>query len=152
MTHQMFLGFPGGSDGKKKKCLQCERLRFTPWVRKIPWRREWLPSPVFLPRESHGQRSLAVYHPWGHQESETTGRLAHYLYMCVSLQLCPTLFNPMNYSYPGSSVLGILHSTMMEWVAIPFSRSSSWLRDWTRVSCIAGEFFTDPATREDLFV
>ena len=42
------------------------------WVGKIPWRREWLPTPVFLPREFHGQKSLAGYSPWGHKESDTT--------------------------------------------------------------------------------
>ena len=41
-------------------------------VRKIPWRREWQPTPVFLPREFHGQRSLAVYSPSGHKESDMT--------------------------------------------------------------------------------
>ena len=39
-------------------CLQCRRPGFHPLIRKIPWRREWLPTPVFLPGESHGQRSL----------------------------------------------------------------------------------------------
>ena len=48
---------------------------FDPWVGKIPWRREWLPTPVFLPGEFHGQRSLASYSPWGHKESDTTERL-----------------------------------------------------------------------------
>ena len=43
-----------------------------PWVGKIPWRREWQPTPVFLPGESHGQRSLAGYNPRGREESETT--------------------------------------------------------------------------------
>ena len=38
---------------------RCNRRQFDPWVGKIPWRREWKPSPVFLPGESHGQRSLA---------------------------------------------------------------------------------------------
>ena len=52
--------------------LQCRRPSFDPWVRKIPWRREWQSSPVFLPGESHGQRSLAGYSPWGHKESDTT--------------------------------------------------------------------------------
>ena len=42
-----------------------QETRFQPWVRKIPWRREWLPTPVFLPEKSHGQRSLAGYSPWG---------------------------------------------------------------------------------------
>ena len=48
---------------------------FNPWVRKIPWRSEWLPTPVFLPGESYGQRSLASYSPWGHKELDTTERL-----------------------------------------------------------------------------
>ena len=39
--------------------------RFDPWVRKIPWRRAWQPTSVFLPGEFHGQRSLAGYSPWG---------------------------------------------------------------------------------------
>ena len=47
------------------------------WVRSLdwgyPWRREWLPTPVFLPGESHGQRSLVGYSPWGHKESDMTG-------------------------------------------------------------------------------
>ena len=42
------------------------------WVRKIPWRRKWQPIPVFLPGESHGQRSLAGYGPEDCQESDTT--------------------------------------------------------------------------------
>ena len=50
---------------KKKISLQCRRPRFDPWVGKIPWRREWRPTPGFLPGESHGQRSLAGYSPWG---------------------------------------------------------------------------------------
>ena len=41
--------------------------RFSPWVRKIPWRKKWLPTPVFLPGESHGQRSLVGYSPRGHK-------------------------------------------------------------------------------------
>ena len=41
-------------------------LEFNPWVRKNPWKRAWKPTPVFLPREFHGQRSLAGYSPWGH--------------------------------------------------------------------------------------
>ena len=58
------------------KCLQC-RSGFDPWVGKIPWRREWQSTPVFLPRELHGQRSLAGYSPWSLKESDTTDRLAH---------------------------------------------------------------------------
>ena len=68
------VSFPGGTSGKEPAC-QCrkhKRHRFDPWVGKIPWRRAWQPTPVFLPGESHGQRSLAGYSPWGHKESDTT--------------------------------------------------------------------------------
>ena len=45
---------------------------FDPCVGKIPWRKAWQPTPVFLPGESHGQRSLAGYSPWGHKELDMT--------------------------------------------------------------------------------
>ena len=44
---------------------QCRRQGLDPWVKKIPWRRKWQPTPVFSPGESHGQRSLAAFSPWG---------------------------------------------------------------------------------------
>jgi len=59
------VGFSDGASGKEPAC-QCrrhKRHRFDPWVRKIPWRREWLPAPVFLLGEIHGQMSLAGYSP-----------------------------------------------------------------------------------------
>ena len=55
--------------------LQCWRPGFDPWVRKIPWRREWQPIPVFLPKKSCGQRNLAGYSPWDLKESDTTEHL-----------------------------------------------------------------------------
>ena len=58
--------------GKKKIHLQCRRPGFDPWVGKIPWRRKWHPTSIFLPGEFHGQRSLAGYSPWGHKELDTT--------------------------------------------------------------------------------
>ena len=71
----MMTDFPGSTTGKKN-CLPIqeseERCRFDPWVRKIPWRKAWEPIPVFLPGESHGQRSLAGYSPQGHKESDMT--------------------------------------------------------------------------------
>ena len=48
-----------------------------PWVGKIPWRRKWQPTPVFLPGKSHGQRSLEGCSPWGQKESDTTEQLTH---------------------------------------------------------------------------
>ena len=52
------------------QCRSLRRHRFNPWVGKMPWRRRWQPSPAFLPGESHGQRSLAGYSPWGRKESD----------------------------------------------------------------------------------
>ena len=61
-----------------KNHLQSGRLGFDPWIEKNPLRREWLPTPGFLPGEFHGQRSLTVgYNPEGHKESDRTERLAH---------------------------------------------------------------------------
>ena len=63
-------------------------------------------------------------------------------------QFCPTLWDPTGCSPPGSSVHWTLQARILEWVAIPFSRESSWPRDWTWVSCISGRFFTIWDTRE----
>ena len=57
-------------------------------------------------------------------------------------QLCPTLCDPMGCSLPGFSVHGIFQARILEWVAIAFSRRASQPRNRTRVSCIAGGFFT----------
>ena len=70
----MVEGFPDCASGKEPAC-QCrryKRLGFDVWVRMIPWRRAWQPAPVFLPGESHGQRSLAGYSPRGLTESDMT--------------------------------------------------------------------------------
>ena len=70
----MMVGFPGGSGSKESACNAGD-LRFNSWVRKIPWRREWQPTPVFLPGECHGQKSLADYSSWGCKKSDTTEQL-----------------------------------------------------------------------------
>ena len=75
-------GILDGTIGKESAC-QCRRHKrcwFNPWAGKIPWRRVWQPIPVFLPGKSHGQRSLAVYSPQGHKESDTLKLL--------SMQVC----------------------------------------------------------------
>ena len=63
-------------------------------------------------------------------------------------QSCLTLCNPVDCSLPGSSIHEILQAKILEWVAISFSRGSSWTRDWTQVSHIAGRCFNLWATRE----
>ena len=62
-------GFPGGSNGKES-AYNAEETRFDPWVGKTPWTKKWQLTPVFLPGEFYGQRSLADYSPWG-------GRVRH---------------------------------------------------------------------------
>ena len=71
VSHQ---GFPGDSGGKEPahQRRRYRRRRFDPRAGKIPCRRAWQPTPVFLPGESHAQRSLEGYSPWGHKESDTT--------------------------------------------------------------------------------
>ena len=64
------MGFPGGTSGKVSFC-QCrrhKRSRSDPWVEKISWKREWKPTPVFLPGAFNGERSLAGYSPDGRKE------------------------------------------------------------------------------------
>ena len=56
----------------KESVCQYRRHRFDPWVGKIPWRRKWQPTPVFLPGESHGQRGLSGYSLWSQKEWDTT--------------------------------------------------------------------------------
>ena len=66
---------------------QCRRPCFDPWVRKIPWRREWLPTPVFLPRKSHGQRSLGSYTPWDRRVRQDW--VTNTLLFCVHCKMHP---------------------------------------------------------------
>ena len=67
----LYHGFLGGTSDKE------QRHGFNPWVRKIPWRRKGQPTPVFLPGELRGQRSLAGYNPWGCKELDTTEWLSY---------------------------------------------------------------------------
>ena len=72
-------GFPSGSDGKELVCNAGD-LGLIPALGRFPWRRERLPTPVSLPGESHGQRSLAGYSPWGcymasHLSDQFSGKL-----------------------------------------------------------------------------
>ena len=80
---------------------------------------------------------------------ETSLYITITIIICVFVlvsQLCPTLCDPMDCSPQCSAVHGILQATILEWVAIPFSRGSSWPRDLSRVSYIAGRFFIVRAT------
>ena len=92
------LDFPGW-DGKSI-CLQCWRPRFDPWVGKIPWRRKWQPTPVFLPGKSHGRRSLVGYSLWGHKKSDTTEWLSLSLWQPLTVWMttnCGKFFKRWDY-------------------------------------------------------
>ena len=96
------LGASQVLSGKESAC-QCRRRMFNPGMGRIPWRRKWQPTPVFLPGESHRQRSLAGYSPWSCKESDTTEHtltlfilillfyVTNFSKMLVSLY-CPFLF------------------------------------------------------------
>ena len=81
------------------------RPRFDPWVGKIPWRREWQPTQVFLPREFHGQRSLAGYSPWGHKESDATEWLTH-----------TSIVNTVFHSFSGTGLWECLRWAVLAWI------------------------------------
>ena len=90
---------------------------------------------------------------WGFFLTEPAGNpicTEGYVCVCVLVPpLCLTLCDTKDYSQPGSSVHGILHARILEWLPISFSRGSSQPKDQTLISCIAGWFFTIWATRED---
>ena len=67
----VFFGLPWWLSDKESSC-RFRKHRFDPWSGNIPWRRKWHPTPVFLPRKSHGQRSPVGYSPWGHKVLDMT--------------------------------------------------------------------------------
>ena len=106
----------------------------------LAWRIPGMTEPGGLP--SMGLHRVG--HDWSKQQQQVSKKV-------LVTQSYPTLCDPMDCSPPGSSVHEIFQERILEWVAISFSRGSSQPRDWSRVSCTAGRFFTDWATREALF-
>ena len=105
------------------------------------WRRKWQPTPVFLPGKSEGWRTPVGCRLWGRTESDTAEvtyreKLRHAKLCAKSLQSCPTLCDPMEFSPTGSSVHGILQTRILEWVAVPSSGGFSWPRHQTLVSSL----------------
>ena len=99
----VYLGIPSGVVAENLPANPGDiRHGFELWVKKILWRREWLPTPVFLPGKFHGQRSLVGYSPWGHKElnmTENTHTHTYYHIYASSSKLSykfphlPTLWN-----------------------------------------------------------
>ena len=133
---------PGSSGRPPQRPLRTHVLRISS-VNRRPWEIRSFPGTVSTAMVVAELRSG---HPhcgprWGLAGAWANRTCVH----AKSLQWCPNLCDPMDYSLPGSSVHGILQARILEWVAIPSSRASFWPTDQTCVFCgswIAGEFFT----------
>ena len=105
-------------------CLQCRKPGFDPWVGKIPWRRKWQPTPVFLPGESHGERSLVGYSPRGRKESDTAEQLHFHFHMPNSSAHVLTVCNIPSHIFGRKEILinttGVLTASQLS----PFLPSS----------------------------
>ena len=124
---RVYMLIPDGSS--KESACQCRRQRrrgFDPWVRKISQKRKWQLTPVFLPEESHGQRSLVGYSPWSHKESDTTEQLSTHLN--PNLLFIPP---PRIFSFFGHAIWRV--------------ESSSLTRDRTCAPCTGG---AEPSPRD----
>ena len=100
-----------GGTGTEEPACQCRRPKrygFSPWVGTIPWRRKWQPTPVFLPGETHGRRSLAGYSPWSRKQSDTLSNLAQHLHSAGRRGVAWTLLLGAG-AFP-SQLLGAEHS------------------------------------------
>lgn len=128
---------------------------------------EWINNKVLLWSTGNSIQCPVINHNWTEYEKECvythTRACVHTQTHTQSIQLhseresasrlsCLSLCNLMDCSPPGSPVHGILQARILEWITIPFSRVSSWPRNWTQVSCITGRFFTVWATKEALHV
>ena len=101
-----------------KNMTPIQETKFNHWVGNIPWKRKWLPIPLFLPRKFHGQRSLSDYGPWVCKELDIPEQLS--LQFSSVAQSCPTLCDPMNRSMPGLPVhhqLPEFTQTHVHWVS-----------------------------------
>ena len=131
------LGLPWWLRGSRIH-LQCRRPGFDLWVSKIPWRREWRPTPVFLPGESHAQRSLVGYSTWSRKESDMTEQLRLSLSWTLGwMQLYGPVFSFSLDMHPAAELLGhmailfvgfwgtsILFSTVVALIYIPANSNS----------------------------
>ena len=104
---------PGSTSGKEPACQRRKRKRrrFDPWVTKIPWRRKWQPTPIFLPGKSPEQRSLVGYSPWSCKESDRTERqsthTAKYLIYTEKYNKISCLHHRIQENHAGTCVLQV---------------------------------------------
>ena len=117
------------------------------WSERMSWREErWRVGKLFFFKPDDGIQSHATerrMESWWELVMDWIGIRDKRGMKVKVAQLCPTLWDPVDYK-----VHGLLQARILEWVAFPFSRGSSQPRDWTQVSRIAGRFFTSWATTE----
>ena len=132
---------PSGSQtliGEASTC-QCRRYKrhgFDPWVRKIPWRRKWQSTLMFLPGESHGLRSLVGYSPWGRKELDTTLQMCAYMLSCAQLlkavflhaytKKLQTSLRWVSFSTTGGAKVGLIRRKGSAMVWLIFLQSRAW--------------------------
>ena len=131
---------------------------FNPWVGKIPWRRKWQPTPVFLPGKSHGWRSLAGYSPWRRKELDTTEWL-HFHFLTI--QISDVLWRELemdqrqspwrsHYFMLGTGHSSPPHPSLLEWALLQAAftlwrwKSCGWVSGYSNVGHVFDFFFLFP--------
>ena len=138
--------FPNGASGKEHdfQCRRHMRIQLDPWKGKIPWRRTWQPTPIFLPGGSHEQRSLAGYSPWGHKEWDMAQVTSHTCQGSAVLATSGTLIQPSSSLFPFSLVfprkLSDFLPTDFFFLIIYFGCAESLLLCAGFSSCHVGQF------------
>ena len=148
------LGFPGSTRGKEPTCQsrRCKRYVFDPWVGKILWRKTWQPTPVFFPRESHGQRNLLGYSPCccrvGHDWSDSAHKYKTESLRCTPETNTTLLINCVQYKIKikntnscscGQVSLLIYHP----W--LPIAWRTKWENHGIRVKSLSGGCLSQPS-------
>ena len=113
----LLLGFPGGASGKEPAC-QCRRCAFDPWIGKIPWRRAWQPTVLFLPGKSYGQRSLVVNSPQSCVESDMTEASQHKQIQCQTRLILLLIINLIYFLQ--------FSSNKAYWAPLSFNETTVW--------------------------
>ena len=125
--------------------LQCWRPGLDPWIGKIPWRREWLPTPVFWPGEFHGQRSRAGYSPWGRKHDWVTFTFTFFSTVFPP-PLCSMLTPARPWFHPGLPAPGYSSTDAhLDLRIVLYSVNS--LRDWFKLQCVKNLEFVTPVLR-----
>ena len=100
-----------------ESACQCRGCKFNSWVTKIPWRRIWQPTLVFLPGKSRGQRSLTGYSPWGRKEWDMTEVTEHAHIHCLKKMLC----NSVSLLYASQWILALFLIGLIYFLLSSFS-------------------------------